>query len=384
MGCFLFVTKILNMIAVNKPLFAGNEKKYLLNCIKSGWVSSDGPYVKKFEKKFASYVNRKFSSCVSNGSVALEIALRALKLKKGSEVILPAFTIISCCNAIVNAGLKPVLVDCSETTWNMNIEDIKKKITKKTSAIMMVHIYGITSDVDKILSIAKLNNLKLIEDASEMHGQNYKNRPCGSFGDISTFSFYVNKHITTGEGGMILTNNKTIYENILKLKNLYFGIGLNRFKHEQIGWNQRFTNLQASIGLAQLERIKKIVRKKISVGIYYTKKLSILSDKINLPLSKVEYCNNIFWVYGIVIKDSVKIDAYTIINLLKKKKIECRPFFYPMNLQPVYRKMKIFDNTKYPISEKISKKGFYIPSGLGITRKEQNKVIQELVKIFNK
>jgi len=201
---------MLNMINVNKPLFLGNEKKYLLNCIKTGWISSEGPYVNKFEKKFASFVNRKFSSTVSNGSVALEIALRALKLKKGSEVIVPTFTIISCCNAIINAGLMPVLVDCSNDTWNMDIEEIKKKITKKTSAIMIVHIYGITVDVAKILELAKLKKLKVVEDASEMHGQKYKSKLCGSFGDVSTFSFYVNKHITTGEGGMILTNKKKV------------------------------------------------------------------------------------------------------------------------------------------------------------------------------
>lgn len=370
------------MIRVNKPLFSGNEKKYLLNCVKTGWISSDGPYVKKFEDRFAKFVNRKFATTVSNGSVALEIALRSLKLKKGSEVILPTFTIISCCNAIINAGLKPVLVDCDLKTLNMNVEEVRKKISKKTSAIMIVHIYGITVDVDPILKLAKSKKLKVIEDAAEMHGQEYKKKKCGSFGDISTFSFYVNKHITTGEGGMILTNNKKIYEESIKLKNLYFGKGTNRFKHNDIGWNQRFTNLQASIGLAQLERIKKIVKKKISVGIYYTKKLSILSDKIYLPLNNTKYCKNIYWVYGVVIKDHIKLKAKKIINILKKKGVECRPFFYPMHCQPVYKKMKIFNKAKYPVSEKLSEKGFYIPSGIGITRKEQDLVISQLLKIF--
>jgi perosamine synthetase len=370
------------MITVNKPLLLGNEKKYLLNCIKTGWISSEGPYVKKFEKKFASFINRKFSATVSNGSVALEIALRALKLKKGSEVILPTFTIISCCNAIINAGLKPVLVDCSRTTWNMDVEEVQKKITKNTSAIMIVHIYGITTDVSKILKLAKLKKLKVIEDASEMHGQKYKSKLCGSFGDVSTFSFYVNKHITTGEGGMILTDKNKIYEEVLKLKNLYFGKGINRFKHNEIGWNQRFTNIQAAIGLAQLERINQIIKKKIFIGKYYTKKLSILSDKLELPLASIEYCNNIYWVYGLVIKEHIKTSANSIINILRKKNIECRPFFYPMHLQPVYRKMKIFKKINYPVSEIISKKGFYIPSGLGITQKEQNKVINTLLKVF--
>lgn len=370
------------MISVNRPVFLGNEKKYLLNCIKTGWISSDGPYAKKFEIKFAKFVNRKFSSTVSNGSVALEIAIRSLKLKKGSEVILPAFTIISCCNAIINSGLKPVLVDCYKDTWNMNVEEVKKKISRNTSAILIVHIYGLTVDMDPILSLAKSKKLKVIEDASEMHGQEYKGRKCGTFGDISTFSFYVNKHITTGEGGMILTNERKIYKEVLKLKNLCFGKGINRFRHTGIGWNQRFTNLQAAIGLAQLERIKKIVKKKKFIGNYYTKNLKVLSEKLYLPLKKTKYCSNIYWVYGLLIKKNLRISAKTIINILKKKGIECRPFFYPMHLQPIYRKMKIFDNSRFSVSEMIARKGFYIPSGLGITIKEQNKVINTLVDVF--
>ena len=370
------------MISVNKPAFLGNEKKYLLDCINTGWISSDGNYVKKFEKKFSKFVDRKFSTTVSNGSVALEIALRALKLKKGSEVILPTFTIISCCNAIINAGLKPILVDCDLKTFNMDIQEVKKKISKRTSAIMVVHIYGITVNIDPILEIAKSKKIKIIEDASEMHGQEYKRKKCGTFGDVSTFSFYVNKHITTGEGGMILTNKKKIYEEILKLKNLYFGKSTDRFKHKEIGWNQRFTNLQAAVGLAQLERIDQIVKKKIFIGEYYSKKLRTLSHKIHLPLKNTNYCKNIFWVYALVIKNNIKINAKFLIKTLRKKGIECRPFFYPMHLQPVYKKMKIFKNLKYPNSEIISNKGFYIPCGLGISIKEQNKVIKALLEVF--
>jgi perosamine synthetase len=370
------------MIFVNRPAFLGNEKKYLLNCINTGWISSDGSYVKKFENKFAKFVNRKFSTTVSNGSVALELAIRALKLKKGSEVILPTFTIISCCNAIINAGLKPVLVDCYPDTWNMNVQDVIKKITKKTSAIMIVHIYGITVDVDPIISLARSKKLKIIEDASEVIGQRYKNNMCGTFGDVSTFSFYVNKHITTGEGGMIVTNKKKIYQRLLKLKNLYFGKGTNRFKHKEKGWNCRLTNLQAAIGLAQLEKIKKIVKKKFFIGNYYRKKLLNLSNKIILPLESNSYCKNIYWVYGLIIKDKINIKADKIIDILKRKGVECRPFFYPMHKQPVFKKIGIFKKEYYPISEKLSAKGFYIPSGIGMTINEQDKVIKVLYKVF--
>jgi perosamine synthetase len=370
------------MIFVNRPAFLGNEKKYLLNCINTGWISSDGSYVKKFENKFAKFVNRKFATTVSNGSVALELAIRALKLKKGSEVILPTFTIISCCNAIINAGLKPVLVDCYPDTWNMNVQDVIKKITKKTSAIMIVHIYGITVDVDPIISLARSKKLKIIEDASEVIGQRYKNNMCGSFGDVSTFSFYVNKHITTGEGGMIVANKKKIYQRLLKLKNLYFGKGTNRFKHKEKGWNCRLTNLQAAIGLAQLEKIKKIVKKKFFIGNYYRKNLLNLSNKIILPLESNSYCKNIYWVYGLIIKDKINIKADKIIDILKRKGVECRPFFYPMHKQPVFKKIGIFKKEYYPISEKLSAKGFYIPSGIGMTINEQDKVINVLYKVF--
>ena len=215
-----------------------------------------------------------------------------------------------------------------------------------------------------------------------MLNQINKKKKCGSFGDVSTFSFYVNKHITTGEGGMILTNKKKIYKEVLRLKNLYFGKGTNRFKHKGIGWNQRYTNLQAAIGLAQLERIKKIVKKKRFIGEYYTKKLKILSNKLYLPVKYTAYCKNIFWIYGIVIRDNIKVNAKFIINSLQKRGIECRPFFYPMHCQDIYRKMKIFSKIKYPVSEMISKKGFYIPSGLGITRKEQDMVINQIINIF--
>ena len=183
---------------------------------------------------------------------------------------------------------------------------------------------------------------------------------------------------------MILTNNKKIYKESIKLKNLYFGKGTDRFKHNNIGWNQRFTNLQAAIGLAQLERIKKIVQKKKVIGKYYNKKLQILSNKLHLPLEETAYCKNIFWVCGFVIKENIKVNAKFIINSLRKKGIECRPFFYPMHLQPIYRKMKIFKKLNYPVSEIVSKKGFYIPSGLGITQKQQDKVINNLLKIFQK
>ena len=372
------------IISVNELKFFGNEKKFLNRCINQKWISSTGPIINDFEKKFSSLVNRKYGTTVTNGTAALELAIQALRLDPNDEIILPAFTIISCCNAIIKNNLKPILIDCDPHSWNMDCSKIEEKITKKTKAIMFVHIYGLTVDVDKILKIAKKYNLKVIDDAAEAVGQKYKFKPCGSFGDISTFSFYANKHITTGEGGMVLTNNKTYYDRLLKLKNLYFGEGLNRFLHEEIGSNYRITSFQAAYGLSQIKNFKKILNLKISLGKKYTKLLKHLDEYIQLPLTKTKFSQNMYWVYGIVIKDKLKLDNNFFIKELQKKNIVCRPFFIPMNLQPIYQKLKIFKNQNFKNSEKLAKKGFYIPSGVGTTDSQIKIVSREISSIINK
>jgi perosamine synthetase len=369
------------MIPVNRPLIKGNELRYVSNAIKSGWISADGGYVKKFEKKFSNFVSRKFSSTVSSGTAALDIAFKSINIKKGDEVIVPAFTIISCLNQIVRMGVKPVLVDCEEETFNMDVKQIKNKISKKTKAILIVHIYGLTVDIDSIIDLAKKNSLFVIEDAAEQLGQTYKGKPIGSFGDISTFSFFANKHITTGEGGMIVTNNKKLFERFMILKNISFQPKKQKFIHNELGWNYRMTNMQAAFGLAQLENIKMFVKKKREIGNFYNDKLKKISS-IKLPLKKNKFSENIYWVYTILLKNK-KDNAKKYINLLKKNGIEARPFFCPMHLQPVFKKMKLFKkNDRYPVSEMIFKKGFYIPSGLGTTRKELNLTVKKLHKIF--
>jgi perosamine synthetase len=336
-----------SIISVNEIKFFGNEKKFLNKCIDEKWISSDGPYIHKFEKKIGQSVKRKYAITVCNGSLALEVALGALGLKPGSEVILPAFTIISCCNAVIKNKLKPVLVDCDINNWNMNVDEIEKLITKKTKAIMIVHIYGLTVDIDPIIKLAKKYQLKVIEDAAEVYGQKYKNKSCGSFGDISTFSFYANKHLTTGEGGMVLTDNKNYYERIVKLKNLYFGKGSYRFYHIGIGSNFRMGSLQAAFGLSQLENIKKIIRIKKKLGNFYSKLLAPINNYVNLPIKKTTYCKNGYWVYGLVIKKNIKVNNHEVIEYLKRKKIMCRPFFLSMNKQPIYKRMGLFRGKKF-------------------------------------
>ena len=360
--------KINKPINVNQPLLNGNEKKYLNECIDSGWISSEGPFVQKFEELFAKQVMRKHAISVSNGTAAIDVAIEALQISKDDEVIVPAFTIISCINQIIRVGAKPVLVDSDLKTWNMDVSQIESKITSKTKAILMVHIYGLPVDVDPILAIAKKYNLKVIEDAAEMHGQFYKGKPCGSFGDMSIFSFYANKLITTGEGGMVLTNDDKLAEDFRSLRNLCFQSD-NRFVHQRLGWNLRMTNLQAAVGLAQLERLDEFVVIKRRMGETYNKLLGNI-EGIQLPLQKTNYSENIYWIYGILIDKKMKTSAKEVMNYLKENGIGTRPFFYPIHQQPVLKKMGLFKNDSHPNSELMYEQGFYIPSGLGLTQEE--------------
>lgn len=366
------------MIPVNTPCLNGNEKKYLNECIDTGWISSEGPFVKEFEEKFAKKTARKFGIAVSNGSAALDVAVLALGIGKGDEVIIPTFTIISCATAIVRAGAIPVLVDSDPVTWNMDVSEIEKKITSRTRAIMVVHIYGLPVNMDPVLAVSKKYGLKIIEDAAEMHGQTYKGKPCGSFGDISTFSLYANKHITCGEGGLVVTDDETLANKCRMLRNLCF-IPEKRFMHYELGYNFRLTNIQAALGLAQLEQLNKFVAQKRKMGRRYNELLEPIKGKLQLPLAQTEYAENIYWVYAIV-SGNEKVTA-KIVDELGRMNIGTRPFFWCMHEQPVFQKMGLFNGESYPVSEKIAREGFYIPSGLGLKDEEIEVVANELVRI---
>jgi perosamine synthetase len=368
------------LIPVNEPILGKKEKNLLLECIDTGWISSEGPFVREFESKFARYVGRKYGVAVSNGSAALDIAVGALNLGKSDEVILPTFTIISCAASIVRAGAVPVLVDCDPITWNMDVTQIENKITPKTRAIMAVHIYGMPVDMGPIIEIADKYNLKIIEDAAEAIGQTYKDQTCGSFGNISTFSFYPNKHITTGEGGMVLTDDESIAERCRSLRNLCFQPG-KRFVHQELGWNCRMTNMQAALGVAQLERLNEFVEKKRRMGKLYTELLSDIKG-IELPAAQTEYAGNIYWVYGIVLRKKIPDDADKVMKALREKGIGTRPFFWPMHQQPVFNGLGLFERESYPEAERIARKGFYLPSGLGLTDHQIKKVVKVLHQII--
>jgi len=354
-----------DFIPVNEPLLDGNEKKYLLECIETGWISSEGPFIKEFEQKFAARVNRKHGIAVTNGTAAIDAAVDALGIGSGDEVIMPTFTIISCITQIVRCGAKPVLVDSDPITWNMDVTQIEAKITARTKAIMVVHIYGLPVEMTPVLDIAKRHGLKIIEDAAEMHGQTYKGLPCGSFGDISTFSFYPNKHITTGEGGMIVTSDDQLADDCRSLRNLCFQ-PKKRFVHERLGWNLRMTNMQAALGLAQLERLSEFVQLKCRMGRRYTELLTGMTG-VQLPLDKTDYAENIYWVFGLLLEDELSIDAEEAMSRLAQKGIGTRPFFCPMHMQPVLQRMGLFKGERYPVAERLYRQGFYIPSGMALT-----------------
>tara|TARA_B100000795_G_C22758640_1_gene422624 strand:- start:297 stop:1424 length:1128 start_codon:yes stop_codon:yes gene_type:complete len=370
------------IIPVSSPVITNNDARYVYKVTKSGWVSSSGKEINLFEKKLSKLVNRKYACAVSSGTAALEIAVKSLGLKKNDEIIMPSFTIISNAISIIKNHAKPVLVDSDMSNWNINIENIKKKITKKTKALMIPHIYGFPCEMDKILNICKKYKLYLIEDAAEMIGQTYKNKPCGSFGDISTFSFYANKHITTGEGGMVFTNNKNFFEKFNSFKNLSFG-KKDRFNHSDISWNYRITNMQAALGVSQVSRLKKIIKKKREIGNFYYEKFKNNKNLIIQP-TKFDYAENIFWIYGIVLKKGSKKYRQEIQSKLLKINIDTRSFFWPMHKQDIFKKMGLFKKEKYPVSEFLSNNGFYIPSGINLSYAKLNYIANSINQLTSK
>lgn len=367
-------------IPVNEPLLDGDEKRLLIECIETGWISSEGPFVQRFEEAFAARVGRRHGIAVANGSVALDASVVALGIGPGDEVILPSFTIISCAAAVVRAGATPVVVDCDPRTWNMDVAQVEAAITPRTRAIMAVHIYGLPCDMGALEALADKHGLAIIEDAAEAHGLDCAGRPCGSFGRLSTFSFYPNKHITTGEGGMIVTDDDELAARLRSLRNLCFQ-PQRRFVHEELGWNFRLTNLQAALGVAQLARLDDFVAIKRRMGARYS---ALLGDipALQLPLSTWPHADNLYWVYGVVIDEAHPLDAEAAMKALAAEGIGTRPFFWPMHEQPVFRKMGLFEGVKLPVAERLARRGFYLPSGLALTEAQTVRVAEAVHRVF--
>ncbi len=377
------------MIPVNEPVIGEREIEYVMDCLRTGWISSAGKYIERFEEQWAAYCGRRFGVAMCNGSVALQAAVAALNLKPSYEVIMPTFTIISCASAVIYNGGVPVLVDSDPRTWCMDVKQIEEKITPRTRAIMPVHIYGHPVDMDPIIRIAQEHNLAIIEDAAEAHGAEYltgrdTSRPswkrCGSFGDMSCFSFYANKLITTGEGGIVLTDKPELAERLRSLRNLCFQ-PQRRFYHEELGFNFRLTNLQAAIGLAQMERMDEIIAHKRWMGQEYTRQLKDIKE-LQLPVEE-PWARSVYWMYGVVLSEETGMDAVQFAQKLLEKDVETRPFFLGMHEQPVFNNGGIFQKGFYPIVEMLGRQGLYLPSGLSLNKDQLDNMCKAVHEVFN-
>jgi len=353
-------------ISVAEPDLSGNEKKYVLDCVESTWISSLGKYISQFEEKFAEFCGAKYGVSTSNGTVALQLALVALGIGKGDEVIIPDLTFIATANVCVYVGAKPVFVDAEKETWNIDADKIEEKITEKTKAIIVVHLYGHPCDMDKILEIAKKHKLKVIEDAAEAHGATYKGKSVGSIGDVGCFSFYGNKIITTGEGGMCTTNDKKLAERMAFLKD--HGMDAKkRYWHPEIGFNFRMTNIQAAIGLAQLERADKIIAAKRKNAKLYAE---LLKDVDGVTLQpQAEWAETVYWLHSILVGDKFRITRDELMKELKENNIDSRPFFYPMHELPPYETANDF-----PIATELSRQGMNLPSSTKLSEEDIKRI----------
>lgn len=356
-----------NYIPVSEPSITHREIEYVMDAVKSGWVSSLGKYIEIFEQNFAKYVGTKYALTVCNGTTALHLALVSLGIKKGDEVIVPDLTFVATANAVVYTGAKPIFADIDPQTWCIDPEDVRIKITPKTKAIIPVHLYGHPADIDTINEIAKENALYVIEDAAEAHGAEYKGKKVGSIGTCGIFSFYGNKIITTGEGGMLTTNDEKLYKRAKFLKDHAMSIE-KRYWHPEVGYNYRMTNIQAALGLAQLERIEDLIKQKKGVFELYKDCLNIEGIVLN---QQKEWAKNVYWMVCILVNDSVGVSRDELMKRLRERGIDTRPFFYPMTELPMYGGKPI-----NPVAKDISKRGINLPSSSNLSREDVSYIYQ--------
>lgn len=366
-------TALSGVIPVNEPLIGEREAAYVLDCVRSGWISSEGPYVTRFEEAWAAYCGVRYGIAVTNGTAALYAAVDALRLGPGDEVVLPSFTIIGCAHAVVAAGATPVLVDADARTWCMDVAQVSARITPRTRAIMAVHIYGHPVDMQPLRDLAAKHGLRIIEDAAEAHGAEYRGARAGSLGTIACFSFYANKILTTGEGGMVLTGDEALAERVRGYRNLAFRSD-RRFYHTEFGRNERMTAVQAAIGLAQVEDIDARVGRKRAIGRRYSERLAGI-DGLTLPV-EMPWAKNVYWMYGLVIDEAMGFDAAEFARRLLRRDIATRPFFLGMHEQPVLRDRGLFAGERYPVTERIARQGLYLPSGLTLTDAQIDRVAE--------
>jgi len=350
----------------------------VMDCIRTNWISSAGQYITRFETEFSKYCDMPFGVACSSGTTAIHLALAAMDIGEGDEVIIPDFTLIVSANMVILAGAKPVLVDVDRRTWCIDPNLIEAKITPRTKAIMAVHMYGHPCDMEAIQEIAKRHNLYVIEDCAEAHGAEIRGKKAGSWSDASCFSFYGNKILTTGEGGMVVCRDPQLNERMRLLRNQ--GFGEPRFVHSVTAFNYRLTNVQAAIGLAQTEKVQEKVDKKRWIAETYNELLSGRPD-ITLPVEE-PWAKNVYWMYGILIEESFGLSKDELMARLSELGVETRSFFCPMSLQPVFKgKDHRFPDISgsYPVSVDLWNRGLYLPSGLTLTRRRIEEVVTELL-----
>ena len=365
------MTNPADLIPVSEPLIGDNVMPLVEECVSSGWVSSEGRFIREFEERWAAYCGVKFGIAVSNGTTALQVAVSALRLPPGSEIILPSFTIISCAIAILEAGCVPVLVDCDPDTWCMNLDQVEARITPNTRAVMPVHMFGHPVDMRRLGEIARKHDLRIVEDAAESHGAEAQGRRVGGIGDMGCFSFYANKIITTGEGGMVVTDDAELAERLRGLRNMCFRPE-RRFLHTELGHNYRLTNLQAAVGVAQIERISQHIEKKRWIAAEYKRRLRDI-PALSLPVEK-SWAKNVYWMYGLVLSDNVPFEAVEFAQRLRALGVDTRPLFLGMHEQPVLRDKGLFQNETYPVTERLARRGLYLPSGLKLDEAQIDRV----------
>jgi perosamine synthetase len=367
------------MIPVSEPWFLEEDAECVAECVRTGWVSSAGKSVDEFEATWAAYCGRRYGVAMSSGMTALQAAVAALDLAPGDEVILPSFTIVSCALAVIYNGGVPVLVDADPRTWCMDVAQIESRISPRTRAVMPVHIYGHPVDMLPLLDIAQRHGLAVIEDAAEAHGAEYSTRGewrrCGGFGTMSCFSFYANKLIAAGEGGMVVLDDPALAARLRSLRDLCFSPE-RRFEHTRLGYNFRLTSLQASLALPQIARIGELLRRKRCMARLYRELLAGI-PVIEQP-SEMPWARSAFWMYGIVLSESARIDAAGLAARLRDEGIETRPFFLGMHEQPAFHNRGLFLGERHPVTERLSRRGLYLPSGLGTTEEQFRRVSEAL------
>lgn len=364
------------MIPVNEPDLGERAKDLVADCVERGWISAAGEYVPEFEESFADFVGVEHGVACCNGTAALDLAMTAIELEPGDEVIMPAHTIISCPLSVIKNGGKPVLVDVDPDSWQMSVSAVAEAITPDTKAILPVHIFGHPTEMRPLQELAAEHDLYIVEDAAEAHGAKYRGERVGSIGHIGVFSFYANKIITTGEGGMVVTDNNHLADRARRARNLFFQSG-QRYVHNELGYNYRMTNLQAAVGVAQMDRIEEFINRKKWQRQEYIGRLDTIDS---IRHQKVQpWAEHVNWMFGLVLDDEVHFDAFEWADRLAAANVQTRPFFWPIHEQPVFDNMGLFEGERYPVAERVARRGLYLPSGLSLTEDQLQTVADTVI-----